>query len=75
MNKGGAMKNIFILLKEINEVPGINQRALSKKCDISLGKVNSLIEDLEFNKFIKKEINGREHKYFIDIKDQLIIVK
>jgi transcriptional regulator, marR family/choline/ethanolamine kinase len=68
MNKGGAMKNIFILLKEINEVPGINQRALSKKCDISLGKVNSLIEDLEFNKFIKKEINGREHKYFIDIK-------
>ncbi|MDY6229125.1 MAG: phosphotransferase [Clostridium sp.] len=62
------MKNIFILLKEINEVPGINQRALSKKCDISLGKVNSLIEDLEFNKFIKKEINGREHKYFIDIK-------
>ena len=62
------MKNIFILLKEINEVPGINQRALSKKCDISLGKLNSLIEDLEFNKFIKKEINGREHKYFIDIK-------
>lgn len=62
------MKNIFILLKEINEVPGINQRALSKKCEISLGKVNSLIEDLEFNKFIKKEINGREHKYFIDIK-------
>lgn len=62
------MKNIFKLLKEINEVPGINQRALSKKCDISLGKVNSLIEDLEFNKFIKKEINGREHKYFIDIK-------
>ncbi|WP_294188568.1 phosphotransferase [uncultured Clostridium sp.] len=62
------MKNIFKLLKEINEVPGINQRALSKKCDISLGKVNSLIEDLEFNKFIKKEINGRENKYFIDIK-------
>ncbi|MGF0108067.1 phosphotransferase [Clostridium sp. SGI.024] len=62
------MKNIFKLLKEINEVPGINQRALSKKCEISLGKVNSLIEDLEFNKFIKKEINGREHKYFIDIK-------
>ena len=62
------MKNIFKLLKEINEVPGINQRALSKKCEISLGKVNSLIEDLEFNKLIKKEINGREHKYFIDIK-------
>ena len=31
-------------------------------------KVNSLIEDLEFNSFIKKEIKGREHRYFVDIK-------
>lgn len=62
------MKRIFNLLKKINESPGINQRALSMKCEISLGKVNSLIEDLEFNKFITKEINGREHRYFINTK-------
>lgn len=62
------MEGIFNLLKRINENPGINQRALSMKCEVSLGKVNSLIEDLEFNKFITKEINGREHRYFIDAK-------
>lgn len=62
------MKSIFKLLKQINENPGINQRALSTKCEISLGKVNSLIEDLEFNKFVTKEIKGREHKYFINVK-------
>ncbi|WP_300386173.1 phosphotransferase [Clostridium sp.] len=62
------MESIFKLLKKINEEPGINQRALSMKCEISLGKVNSLIEDLEFNNLITKEIKGREHKNFITSK-------
>ena len=62
------MEGIFNLLKKINKNPGINQRALSTQCDISLGKVNSLIEDLEFNNFITKEVRGREHRYFIDVK-------
>lgn len=62
------MEGIFNLLRKINENPGINQRTLSKKCNISLGKANSLIEDLEFNKYITKEITGREHRYFINIK-------
>lgn len=62
------MESIFKLLKKINEEPGINQRALSMKCEISLGKVNSLIEDLEFNNFITKEVKAREHKYFITTK-------
>lgn len=59
------MKDIFKLLKEINKNSGINQRTLSTKCDMSLGKVNSSIEDLEFNKYIIKEVNGRQHKYSI----------
>jgi len=62
------MESIFKLLKKINEEPGINQRALSMKCEISLGKVNSVIEDLEFNNFITKEVKAREHKYFITTK-------
>ena len=62
------MESIFKVLKKINEEPGINQRALSMKCEISLGKVNSLIEDLEFNNFITKEVKAREHKYFITTK-------
>ena len=49
------MKDTIKLLKEINKSSGINQRTLSTKCEISLGKVNSLIENLEFNKFIMKE--------------------
>lgn len=59
------MRDIFKLLKEINKKPGINQRALSERSKISLGKVNSIIEDLEFNGFITKEIQGRQHKYSI----------
>lgn len=62
------MKDTIKLLKEINRSSGINQRALSTKCEISLGKVNSLIENLEFNKFIMKEVIGREHKYSISKK-------
>lgn len=59
------MQDIVKLLKEINKNSGINQRALSTKCGISLGKVNSLIENLEFNKLTIKEVKGREHRYSI----------
>lgn len=62
------MKSIFKLLKEINKKPGINQRALSINSEMSLGKVNALVEDLEFNKFVTREKNGREHRYFINDK-------
>lgn len=62
------MRSMFNILQKINENPRINQRALSMKCKISLGKVNSLIEDLELNRFINKEVHGREHKYFISEK-------
>ncbi|MBU3138152.1 phosphotransferase [Clostridium gasigenes] len=62
------MKNIFKLLKEINKKPGINQRALSINSEMSLGKVNALVEDLEFNRFVTREKNGREHRYFINDK-------
>lgn len=59
------MKSKVELLKMINKSSGINQRTLSAKCDMSLGKVNSLIESLELNKFIIKEVRGREHRYSI----------
>lgn len=59
------MQSIVKILKEINRKSGINQRTLSTKCEISLGKVNSLIENLEFNKLIIKEVKGREHRYSI----------
>lgn len=53
---------------KINKNPGINQRTLASLCHLSLGKVNALIEDIEQNGFIKKEIKGREHRYFITVK-------
>lgn len=59
------MKDIFKLLREINKNSGINQRTLSSKCNMSLGKVNASIEDLEFNNYITKEVSGRQHKYSI----------
>lgn len=69
------MESIVKILKEINRKSGINQRALSTKCEISLGKVNSLIENLEFNKFIIKEVMGREHRYSITKKGLEFIEK
>ncbi|MFR2840744.1 MAG: phosphotransferase [Zhenhengia sp.] len=59
------MHTHFKLLKQVNRHPGINQRTLSKQCDISLGKVNTLVEELEYNNYIEKECVGREHRYFI----------
>ncbi len=59
---------MFNILREINKNPGISQRSVALKCDISLGKVNSTIEDLEFNQLISKEIQGRQHKYYITVK-------
>lgn len=59
------MEYIGEVLKEINRDPGINQRSLSSLCSISLGKINALIDDIEQNGFITKEIKGREHRYFI----------
>lgn len=55
----------FKLLKKINHQPGINQRTLSKQCNISLGKANTLVEELEYNRYIEKECIGREHRYFV----------
>lgn len=50
---------------KINKHPGINQRTLANISRLSLGKVNALVENIEQNGFIKKEIKGREHRYFI----------
>ena len=53
------------ILMKINKHPGINQRTLANISRLSLGKVNALVENIEQNGFIKKEIKGREHRYFI----------
>ena len=62
------MRGIEEILMGINQNPGVNQRALSQLCRLSLGKVNAVIEDIEKNGFIKKEIKGREHRYFMTTK-------
>lgn len=75
MNKekwGGSM---FKVLREININPGINQRTLAKKTDISIGKINSLVDELENEKYITRKINGREHKYYISEKGLLYLEK
>lgn len=62
------MRGLEEILMMINKNPGVNQRALSQLCDLSLGKVNALIEDIEGNGFTNKEVKGREHRYFITSK-------
>lgn len=62
------MRGIEEILRGINQNPGVNQRALSQICELSLGKLNAVIEDIENSGFIKKEIKGREHRYFITTK-------
>lgn len=67
------MNDLIKILKEINLKPGINQRTLSRKCKISLGKVNSIIDSLEDDKLILKEIEGRQHKYSITTKGLILL--
>ena len=67
------MKDKFKILKEINKNSGINQRALSLECKISLGKVNAIVDSLEMDKLIVKEIKGRQHKYSITKKGLIIL--
>lgn len=59
------MDTSFKLLKQINQQPGINQRALSRACGISLGKVNTLAEQLEYNNYLQKNCTSKEYRYFI----------
>lgn len=59
------MYDHFKLVRQVNSCPGVNQRTLSKLCKISLGKVNALVEELEYNQYIYKECTSREHRYFI----------
>ncbi|MCI9443092.1 MAG: phosphotransferase [Ruminococcus sp.] len=56
------------VLMKINKNPGINQRRLASLCQLSLGKVNTLIDEALKKEWIKKEINGREHRYMITSK-------
>ncbi|MDU2490543.1 MAG: phosphocholine cytidylyltransferase/choline kinase family protein [Clostridium celatum] len=67
------MKGKIRILREINKNPGINQRALSSECKISLGKVNTIVDSLEMDKLIVKEIKGRQHKYSITKKGLIIL--
>lgn len=56
------------VLIKINKNPGINQRKLASLSQLSLGKVNALIDEALKKEWIKKEINGREHQYMITSK-------
>lgn len=67
------MKGKIRILREINKNPGINQRALSSECKISLGKVNTIVDSLEMDKLIVKEIKGRQYKYSITKKGLIIL--
>lgn len=67
------MKDKIKILKEVNKNPGINQRTLSSECKISLGKVNSIVDTLEKDEFIVKEIKGRQYKYSITKKGLTIL--
>lgn len=53
------MKDYFKVLKEINKDSTISQRIISSRNKISLGRVNSIIEELESERLITKEVYGR----------------
>lgn len=69
------MGDLFNVLKEINKNLCISQRALSVKCNISLGKVNSVIDELETKGLLTKESNGRGHRYEITLKGLELLEK
>lgn len=67
------MKDKIKVLRKINKNPGINQRTLSAKCKISLGKINSIVDILEKDQTIIKEVRGRQYKYNITQRGLVIL--
>lgn len=87
------MKNMnyyeYTILKCKKENPDLNQREIAKKCDVSLGMVNKVLnsnKDLIINKTSRNAVilaagvgqrllplNNIQHKAFIKIKDEYLI--
>jgi len=53
MSEQQLKEEILQLIREIESFPGINQRTLSEKLGISLGKTNYLLKELIKKGFIK----------------------
>ena len=55
-------KNIDVL-ETLNKNRSLSQREIAKKCEISVGKVNSILRNLEEEKYITYSKNGRKYNY------------
>ncbi len=68
------MSDELKILATINERPDINQKEIGKLCNISTGKVNYLIRDLQERGLIEIKKSGRSSKYYLS-KDGVLYLK
>lgn len=61
----GATQQVLNVLEVINQNPQINQKKIAEHCNISVGKVNYIMNDLAKNQYIYSEKSGKYMNYYL----------
>ncbi|MBO1623961.1 phosphocholine cytidylyltransferase/choline kinase family protein [Bacillus arachidis] len=61
----GATQQVLNVLEVINQNPQMNQKKIAEHCNISVGKVNYIMNDLAKNQYIYSEKLGKYMNYYL----------
>nr|WP_244525449.1 phosphocholine cytidylyltransferase/choline kinase family protein [Bacillus sp. 166amftsu] len=61
----GATQQVLNVLEVINQNPQMNQKKIAEHCNISVGKVNYIMNDLAQNQYIYSEKLGKYMNYYL----------
>lgn len=61
----GATQQVLNVLEVINQNPQMNQKKIAEHCNISVGKVNYIMNDLAKNQYIYSEKSGKYMNYYL----------
>ncbi|MBD5796363.1 choline kinase [Bacillus pseudomycoides] len=59
------MQQILNILEVINQNPQMNQKKIAEQCNISVGKVNYIMNDLTKNQYIYSKKSGKYMNYYL----------
>ncbi|MDR4324668.1 NTP transferase domain-containing protein [Bacillus pseudomycoides] len=59
------MQQVLNILEVINQNPQMNQKKIAEQCNISVGKVNYIMNDLTKNQYIYSKKSGKYMNYYL----------
>jgi len=63
--EGSSMQQVLNILEVINQNPQMNQKKIAEQCNISVGKVNYIMNDLTKNQYIYSKKSGKYMNYYL----------